>query len=233
MPQQRLLVGCDPLHRYLLPGEDPPLTTWQSLTRWSELLTGGALDAVLVSVAAMAQAKPSLEADSAKQADAEQLQTLASADPMDGAHWMDSISALPLGIQSLLLLHASQQQIAAAAEQGGPRPWQLLLPPAEQQPRLQRDLQQLGLLPLGPCSAIDDEGWLQHLQAEPYLLPAHLSLLEQARWREAALRAVPPPEPLEEQLWLLVRQGEERRPAIDTLAAQLRERVLKANPADG
>ena len=180
----------------------------------------------------MAQAKPSLEADSAKQAAAEQLQTLMSADLLAGAHWMAGISAMPLGIQSLLLLHASQQQ-RAAAEQGGPRPWQLLLPPADQQPRLQRDLQQLGLLPLGHCSAIDDEGWLQQLQAEPYLLPAHLSLLEHAPWREAALKAVPPPEPLEEQLWLLVRQGDEHRPAIDTLIAQLRERVLKANPADG
>jgi hypothetical protein len=232
MPQQRLLVGCDPLHRYLLPGEDPPLTHWQSLTQWSELLNSGALDAVLVSVAAMAQAKPSLEADSAKQAAAEQLQTLASADLIAGVHWMDGLSAMPLGIQSLLLLHASQQQ-RAAAEQGGPRPWQLLLPPADQQPRLQRDLQQLGLLPLGHCSALDDAGWLQQLQAEPYLLPAQLSLLEQAPWREAALKAVPPPEPLEEQLWLLVRQGEERWPAIEALVAQLRERVLKANPADG
>ena len=187
---------------------------------------------MLVSVAAMAQAKPSLEADSAKQAAAEQLQTLASADLIAGVHWMDGLSAMPLGIQSLLLLHASQQQ-RAAAEQGAPRPWQFLLPPADQQPRLQRDLQQLGLLPLGHCSAIDDEGWLQQLQAEPYLLPAHLSLLEHAPWREAALKAVPPPEPLEEQLWLLVRQGEERWPAIEALVAQLRERVLKANPADG
>ena len=187
---------------------------------------------MLVNVAAMAQAKPSLEADSAKQAAAEQLQTLMSADLLAGGHWKDDISAMPLGIQSLLLLHASQQQ-RAAAEQGGPRPWQFLLPPTDQQPRLQRDLQQLGLLPLGHCSAIDDEGWLQQLQAEPYLLPAHLSLLEQAPWREAALKAVPPPEPLEEQLWLLVRRGDEHRPAIDSLAAQLRERVLKANPGDG
>ncbi len=180
----------------------------------------------------MAQVEPTLEADPAAQDDAEPLQILASTDRLAGAHWMAGISALPLGIQSLLLLHASQQQ-RAAAEQGGPRPWQFLLPPADQQPRLQRDLQQLGLLPLGHCSALDDAGWLQQLQAEPYLLPAHLSLLEQAPWREAALRAVPPPEPLEEQLWLLVRQGDEHRPAIHALAAQLRERVLKANPADG
>lgn len=180
----------------------------------------------------MAQVEPTLEPDSAKQAAAEQLQTLISADLLAGGHWKDNISAMPLGIQSLVLLHASQQQ-RAAAEQGGPRPWQFLLPPADQQPRLQRDLQQLGLLPLGHCSAIDDAGWLQQLQAEPYLMPAHLSLLEQDPWRQASLKAVPPPEPLEEQLWLLVRRGEERWPAIEALIAQLRERVFKANPADG
>lgn len=57
-------------------------------------------------------------------------------------------------------------------------PWQLLLPPAEHQPLLWRQLKQLALLPQRDFSAADSESWLQSLLQGPHLLPVHFSLME-------------------------------------------------------
>jgi hypothetical protein len=104
-----------------------------------------------------------------------------------------------------------------------------VLPTAEHQPLLWRQLDQLGLLPQRDCSAADSESWLHELLQGPHLLPAHLSLLEEAPWHDRALRAVPPPEPLEESLWLLVSQEAEAEPLVKNLAGNIRGRILLGN----
>jgi hypothetical protein len=220
-PTERLRLGCDPLHRHLLAPECSPLLAWHPVESWSELLLQGALDAALISVAAMSVASAPEPSDQS---------TL----------WGPDISVMPLGRRPLVLIHAAGEHCRRTGQgvsEGDPNPrlrtaWELLLPPEVQQPLLWRQLERLGLLSLRDCSAGDCESWLQELLQGPHLLPAHLSLLEQAPWRDAGLRAVPPPEPLEEQLWLLVREGQEHRPAIDTLATQLREQLIRANPAE-
>jgi DNA-binding transcriptional LysR family regulator len=167
------------------------------------------LDAVLISVAAMTVASAPEPSD-------------------DSTLWGSDISVMPLGRRPLVLIHAAGEhcrRTGQGASEGDPNPrlrtaWELLLPPEVQQPLLWHQLERLGLLSLRDCSAGDCESWLQEL------------LLEQAPWRDAGLRAVPPPEPLEEQLWLLLRQGHEHRPAIEALAAQLREQLIRANPAE-
>ena len=135
------------------------------------------------------------------------------------------ISAVALGTLPLVLVHAGCHR--QALEQGSRvMPWKLLLPAAEHQPLLWRDLERLGLLPLQECLAADAESLLAHLQTEPHLLPADLSLLEGRPWREAGLLAVPPPEPLVEKLWLLVRAGDTEQPQLADLIETLRLQIL-------
>jgi len=40
---------------------------------------------------------------------------------------------------------------------------------------------------------------------------------------------VPPPEPLEESLWLLVRQEADAEPLVKNLAGNIRSRILQGN----
>ena len=100
-----------------------------------------------------------------------------------------------------------------------------MLPPAALQPLLWRQLRQLGLLPLQECADTECSSWLQHLQEKPYLLPAHLSLVETPGWRQAALQAVPAPELLQESLWLLHRREDSKQERIQLLHSHLRERI--------
>ena len=204
------------------------LTAWQPIKSWCGLLRHSALDAALLNVLGMTippQAGATVPRSAGRSA---------------AGLWLDpalcgpDITAVLLGRRPLVLIHAKDHHVANDGDciPNPRRPWQLLLPPAEQQQLLWRQLERLALLPLRDCSAADGVSWLQELRQGPHLLPAHLSLLEEAPWRDAGLGAVPPPEPLEEQLWLLVRQGEETRPAIKALAAQLQERVLRPNPAE-
>lgn len=205
------------------------LTAWHPIKSWCGLLRQAALDAALISVADMTV--PPQTAPTGPRA----VGSSAAGLWLDPAQCGPDTAAVPLGRRPLVLIHAKEHRATTDRDCNLKvrRPWQLLLPPAEHQPRLWRQLERLGLLPLRDCSATDSESWLQELLQGPHLLPAHLSLLEEAPWCDAGLRAVPPPEPLEEQLWLLVRQGEEQRPAIEALAAQLQERVLRPNLADG
>jgi len=197
-----LRVGCDPLHRHLLPPPLPWRSAWQPLESWCALLHGGGLDAVLISVAALANGAehghPPLPADS-------------------------GLTAAALGCRPLVLVHAcSQQQCRLHASQTH---WQLLLPPAAVQPLLWRQFRQLGLLPLQECADTDCSSWLQHLQEKPVLLPAHLSLVEAPGWRQAVLQAVPAPELLQESLWLLHRRQDSEQERIQLLHSHLRERI--------
>jgi len=204
------------------------LTDWQPIKSWCGLLRQAALDAALISVSGMT-IPPQAGATGPRS-----VGRSAAGLWLDPALCRPDITAVPLGRRPLVLIHAKDHHTAPDRDRDpkARRPWQLLLPPAEQQPLLWRQFERLALLALRDYSAADCDSWLQELLQGPHLLPAHLSLLEEAPWREAGLRAVPPPEPLEEQLWLLVRQGEETRPAIAALAAQLQERVLRLNPAD-
>jgi len=224
-PAELLRLGCDPLHRHLLAPAPSVVTAWHPSEHWGALLRQGALDAALISVAGMI-AEPG-------QADEQSTPPSRSAPVagLDPALSGTDLLALPLGRRPLLLLHANERRDAIEPEpdRRASRPWQLLLPAARYQPRLWRQLERLGLLPLQECSAGDSERWLQALAEGPHLLPAHLSLLLEAPWRDAGLRAVPPPEPLEEQLWLLMRQGEERQAAMAALQQHLHERLGAAS----
>lgn len=209
----QLLIGCDPLHHQLLPPAVQARPAWQPPARWREQLKGGALDAVLLSAAGLAHPCGSETGDPGSAA--------APARPPAG----DGITAIALGQRPLVLLHAiRQRQLMHHGSQG--QRWQLLLPPAGEQPMLWRHLEQLALLPLRGCHADNPQGWLQRLQEGPYLLPAHRSLLAQTPWREAGLQMVPFPEPLIERLWLLMRCGDAQEMPLSSLAALLRERLL-------
>jgi hypothetical protein len=130
-----------------------------------------------------------------------------------------------------VLVHAGCHR--QALEQGSRgMPWKLLLPAAEHQPLLWNELEQLGLLPLQECRAADAESWLAHLLTEPHLLPADLSLLEGRPWREAGLLAVPPPEPLAEKLWLLIREGDAEQPQLADLIETLHRRIRMGPPGE-
>ena len=192
---------------------------WHPLSRWGVLLRERAIDAALVSVAGMAAEEAGADAESTEG------HRSGSGPWLDRSTCGHADSLLPLGSRPLVLIHAP----APRGKDLSTRPWQLLLPPADHQPQLWRELQRLDLLPLRDCSADDCESWLQALLQGPHLLPAHLSLLEEPHWREAGLKAVPPPEPLEESLWLLVREGEEAFPAIEALIKRLQDRLLEGS----
>jgi hypothetical protein len=219
-PAGPLRLGCDPLHCHLLVEEPPGLLAWDPLSRWVELLREGAIDAALVSVAGMAADEMGAVTETTGG------HRSGSGPWLDRASCGHAVTLLPLGSRPLVLIHAPA---GPGARDQSPRPWQLLLPPADHQPQLWRELQRLDLLPLRDCSADDCESWLQALLQGPHLLPAHLSLLEEPPWREAGLKAVPPPEPLEESLWLLVREGEEGLPAIEALIERLQDRLLESS----
>jgi hypothetical protein len=184
----------------------------------------GELDAALISIA-------SLSLDKTLDSPALQGEYPAAELLAQSALAASGISAVALGTLPLVLVHAGCHR--QALEQGSRvMPWKLLLPAAEHQPLLWRDLERLGLLPLQECITADAEGWLAHLQGEPHLLPADLSLLEGRPWREAGLLAVPPPEPLAEQLWLLIRKGDAEQPQHAELIETLRRRILMGPPGE-
>lgn len=172
------------------------------MERWCALLRGRELDAALISIAGLVSA-----------AEHGRLQLPEAS----------GLEVVALGSRPLVLVHASRQlQIAQQSSQAC---WQLLLPPAAEQPLLWHQLEQLGLLPLQECAAADSSSWLARLQDKPFLLPAHFSLLAAPQWRQAALWAVPAPELLQESLWLLLRQGESEQESFKALQTHLRSRI--------
>ncbi len=193
---------------------------WHPLSRWGELLRQGEIDGALVSVAGMAAEEAGTDSEPSADRGA------GIGAWLDRARYGDGVALLPLGSRPLVLIHGP---VRPCRRDLSPRAWQLLLPPADHQPQFRRELQRLDLLPLLDFSADDCESWLQALLQGPHLLPAHLSLLEETPWREAGLRAVPPPEPLEEALWLLVREGEEGLRAIEGLSVRLQGRLIASS----
>ena len=72
------------------------------------------------------------------------------------------------------------------------------------------------------CIAVD---LVERLWREPLLLPAHRSLLQCSPWQQAQLIAVPPPDPISDHLWLLVRTELAGTPQIKELEGQLRKSI--------
>jgi hypothetical protein len=176
------------------------------------------LDAALISIA-------SLSLDKTLDSPALQAECPAAELLAQSALAGSGITAVALGTLPLVLVHAGCHR--QALEQGARgHQWKLLLPAAEQQPLLWNELEQLGLLPLQECRAAAAESWLTYLKTEPHLLPADLSLLDGRPWCEAGLLAVPPPEPLAEKLWLLVRAGDTEQPQLADLIETLRLQIL-------
>ncbi len=201
------------------------LTAWHPIESWCGRLRREELDAALISVAGMS-VPPRTRATRSRAGGRS-----AAGLWLDPALCGPDITAIPLGRRPLVLIHANDRQAATdpAPNPKARRPWLLLLPPAEHQPLLWRQLERLALLPLREYRAVDSESWLQELLQGPHLLPAPLSLLEEAPWSDAGLKAVPPPEPLGESLWLLVRQEAEAEPLVKKLAGNIRSRFLEGN----
>jgi len=197
-------VATDPFHQHLLDGLVPLRSTpllWRSLSQWSELLRAGELEAVL-----LASVCPDLGAPPPR---------------VKGMEW------LPLGRWGLLLACRLSGPDSAAAPP--PRCFRFLAPPLAAAPALHHALQEQQLAAITALDAVAASGWLVALQRGDGLLPVPPSLLQTAPWRQAALKAVWPWEPLVERLWLLVPQELASHAAVLAVPARLRERIAAAS----
>jgi hypothetical protein len=197
-------VATDPFHQHLLDGlaplRSPPLQ-WRSLTQWCALLRAGELEGVL-----LASVGPDLEAPPAR---------------VEGMEW------LPLGRWGLLLACRLNGPDSAAAPP--PRCFRFLAPPLAAAPALHHALEEQQLAAITALDAVAATDWLAELQWGDGLLPVPPSLLQTSPWRQAALTAVWPWEPLVERLWLLVPPELAGSAAVLSLAARLRERIAAAS----
>jgi hypothetical protein len=208
-PATGLRVATDLFHQHMLDGlaplRSPPLL-WRSVKQWSDLLRAGELEAVL-----LASICPDLGAPPAR---------------VEGMVW------LPLGRWGLLLASWLNGPDSAAASP--PRTFRFLAPPVAASPGLHHALQEQQLAAITPLDAVAASDWLAELQRGDGLLPVPPSLLQTSPWREAALTAVWPWEPLVERLWLLIPQELASHEAGLAMAARLRERIAAApGPAGG
>jgi hypothetical protein len=129
---------------------------------------------------------------------------------------------IALGRRPLLLL-AHREQLAG---RGNPSPGlPRFLLPATGSARLAERLEQMGWLELEREPQNTAEALIGRLGQGRLLLPAAGSLLDHAPWREAGLVALPPPEPLAEELELWIRPQRAAEEAVAALAALLRQRL--------
>ena len=141
--------------------------------------------------------------------------------PLEGMAW------LPLGRWRLLLACRLSGPDSPAAPT--PQSFRFLAPPLAAAPALHHALQEQQLAPITPLDAVAASDWLAALQRGDGLLPVPPSLLQTSPWREAALTAVWPWEPLMERLWLLVPQELASHASVLAVAAPLRERIAAAS----
>ena len=141
--------------------------------------------------------------------------------PVQGMAW------LPLGRWGLLLACRVSGPDSAAAPP--PRTFRFLAPPLAAAPALHHALQEQQLADITPLDAVAAGDWLAALQRGDALLPVPASLLQTSPWRQAALTAVWPWEPLVERLWLLIPQELASHAAVLAVAARLRERIAAAS----
>ncbi|MFZ0406709.1 MAG: hypothetical protein WAM11_01165 [Cyanobium sp.] len=140
--------------------------------------------------------------------------------PVEGMAW------LPLGRWRLLL--ASRLNGTDSSATPPSRTFRFLAPPVAAAPALHHALQEQQLAAITPLEAVAAIDWLAALQRGDALLPVPASLLQSSPWREAALTAVWPWEPLVERLWLLIPQELASHAAVLAMAARLRERIAAA-----
>ncbi len=146
--------------------------------------------------------------------------------PLEGMAW------LPLGSWVLLLACRLNGLDSAAAP--SPRTFRFLAPPLAAAPGLHHALQEQQLAPITSLDAVAATDWMAELQRGDGLLPVPPSLLQSSPWRQAALTAVWPWEPLVESLWLLVPKEFASTEAVLAVAVRLRERIEAApGPAGG
>ena len=141
--------------------------------------------------------------------------------PVEGMDWV------PLGRWGLLLACRLSGPDSAAAPP--PRTFRFLAPPLAAAPALHHALQEQELAAITPLEAVAAIDWLAELQRGDGLLPVPPSLLQTSPWRQAALTAVRPWEPLVECLWLLVPQELASHAAVLAVAARLRQRIAAAS----
>ena len=176
-----LRLAADPLHGGLLRAAGvavAPRLLFRSPAAWAERVALGLVDAAVVSVAGLASQVAGLQP------------------PLQ----REGVAVVPLGQRRLrLLLHRCQRGC-------GPTGW--LLPPQGQQPLLHQQLRSLGTVPLRSCRSASARVWLQRLEAEALVLPAEGTLLQQPGWCGAPLCWLEPPVPLQERLWVVLREEE-------------------------
>jgi hypothetical protein len=197
------LLATDLFHQHLLRGlgngaELP--AAWRSPQQWAALLGCGAVDAVL-------------------------LQTVQGAGVLAGRMEEDqalagSFGRVVLGRRPLVL--ACTLPAVAAAPISGLR---LLAPPRAAAPGLHQALEDMQLAPVRSCGCTTPRQWIARLAEPGTLLPVPADLLLQPSWSEARLTAVPPWEPLWEQLELLILQDLLGCPQLDLLRVELHRRL--------
>jgi hypothetical protein len=141
--------------------------------------------------------------------------------PVEGMAW------LPLGRWGLLL--ACRLSGPDSAAPPPPRSFRFLAPPLAAAPALHHALQEQQLGAITPLDAVASSAWLAALQRGDALLPVPPSLLKTSPWREAALTAVLPWEPLVERLWLLIPLELASHAAVLAVAVRVRERIAAAS----
>jgi hypothetical protein len=218
-PVQPLRVGVDPLHAHLLPPASRGRAVEQRLAFWSvaagvQQLRSGMLDSLLLPLAGMVGPSEPPEPPS--------LTAAASLNPSLGDPEVVAIAVASVSLPFLVAGHHLVQPGAQAKPSRTSSQVAVLLPPARHQPLLYSDILRQALLPLRCCSALNAVVWIERLQLEPLLLPAPLSLLASSPWRRAGFAVVPPPDPLWEVLWLMVRQEELEREWVKGLVAGVR-----------
>ncbi len=211
-------LGVDPLHAHLLPsasrGRVEHHLAFLSASECVRQLKGDLLDAVLLPLAGMVGPSEPPEPPS--------LTAAATLNPSLGDPEVAAIAVASCSLPFLVARrHLVQPGAPATPSRTSPQV-AVLLPPARHQPLLYSDLLRQALLPLRCCSALNAAVWIERLQGEPLLLPAPLSLLASSPWRRAGFAVVPPPDPLWEVLWLVVRQEELGAGWVDELVAGVR-----------
>lgn len=173
---------------------------------WVQQLRRGTLDAVLLCLASTAAAT----------AETGGLELLAP----EAAE----LEAISLGSQNLQLLYAARHLSSSARLNPWRRPL-FLLPLATCQPVLDEQLRRQAMMGVRNTETCIAGDLVELLRREPLLLPAHRSLLQCSPWQEAQLIAVPPPDPISDRLWLLVRPELAGTPQIKALEAQLDRKI--------
>ena len=220
VPTERpiLRLGVDPLHAHLLPsasrGRVEHRLAFLSAAECVRQLKADLLDAVLLPLAGMVGPSEPPEPPS--------LTAAAALNPSLSHPEVVAIAVASASLPFLVAGHHLVQPGAQGMPPGTVPRVAVLLPPARHQPLLYSDLLRQALLPLRCCSALNPAVWIERLQGERLLLPAPLSLLGHSPWRKAGFAVVPPPDPLWEVLWLVVRQEELEREWVRELVVGVR-----------